>query len=302
MKTRLLISMMGLTALLFALTALPYGCSNTDNQNTGKTEPEQEMQDTAGTVSTAAQPIADENSGTQGIRSDLTEDQPVAVVENTVQQNEAKAKQPTAEKATPPKTENKPAVKVPEPKKTEPAPKPAPQPVVNKTPEPVNNPAPPVKTEPAAPKPAPETTAPKTETAPTTTTEPKQPAPEVKKEEPKPAPPKAVQQPSKWPVPESANNKSNPVKADNASLKAGKTLYNKHCASCHGKSGLGDGTKAAQLDTPSGDFSSAGFQNQTDGSLFYKTVQGRDDMPGYKKKIPDEEDIWNLVNYMRTFK
>jgi len=25
-------------------------------------------------------------------------------------------------------------------------------------------------------------------------------------------------------------------------------------------------------------------------------------MPSFKKKIPDQEDIWNLVNYMRTFK
>jgi len=44
------------------------------------------------------------------------------------------------------------------------------------------------------------------------------------------------------------------------------------------------------------------FQSQSDGSLFYKTSEGRDDMPSFKKKIPDQDDIWNLVNYVRTLK
>jgi len=59
-------------------------------------------------------------------------------------------------------------------------------------------------------------------------------------------------------------------------------------------------TKAAQLETSPGDFTEKSFSNQPDGSLFYKTLEGRDDMPSYKKKIPDEEDIWCVVNYMRT--
>ena len=104
-----------------------------------------------------------------------------------------------------------------------------------------------------------------------------------------------------WPVPEKYEKMKNPVKADKESLDIGKSLYNKHCKSCHGKEGLGDGPKAAQLDTPSGDFSAKEFTSQSDGALFYKTLEGRDDMPGFKKKIPDEEDMWSVVNYMRTF-
>ena len=49
-----------------------------------------------------------------------------------------------------------------------------------------------------------------------------------------------------------------------------------------------------------GDFSSEDFQAQTDGELFYKTTFGRDDMPEYTKKMPDDEDRWLIVNYMRT--
>ena len=105
-----------------------------------------------------------------------------------------------------------------------------------------------------------------------------------------------------WPVPDAWKNKANPLKGDAASVATGKTLYNQHCKSCHGSKGKGDGPKAAQLDTESGDFTLAAFQNQTDGSIFYKTSEGRRDMPSYKKKIPEANDIWAIVNYMRTFK
>ena len=105
-----------------------------------------------------------------------------------------------------------------------------------------------------------------------------------------------------WPVPDSAKNKVNPLKAEAASVAAGKILYNQHCKSCHGSKGKGDGTKAATLDTECGDFTTAVFHGQTDGAIFYKTAEGRKDMPSFKKKIPDADDMWALVNYMRTLK
>lgn len=106
----------------------------------------------------------------------------------------------------------------------------------------------------------------------------------------------SAQQPKPWPVPDKYKKTENPVKFDKAAAAA---LWNKHCKSCHGKEGMGDGPKAAQLDTPAGDFTTKEFQRQSDGALFYKTLEGREDMPTYKKKIPDEEDIWQLVHYMR---
>jgi mono/diheme cytochrome c family protein len=105
-----------------------------------------------------------------------------------------------------------------------------------------------------------------------------------------------------WPVPPAAAKLVSTVKSSPASIADGKSLWNQHCASCHGKTGLGDGTKAAQLETTPPDFSKAAFQGQTDGALFYKTSEGRGDMPSFKKKIPDEEDIWNLINFMRALK
>lgn len=101
-----------------------------------------------------------------------------------------------------------------------------------------------------------------------------------------------------WIVPDTYKSKKNPVKYDKA---AAATLWSTHCKSCHGKEGLGDGTKAAQLKTEPGDFSAAAFQKQPDGALFFKTQEGRDEMPSYKKKGLEDEEIWQLVHYMRGF-
>jgi mono/diheme cytochrome c family protein len=102
-----------------------------------------------------------------------------------------------------------------------------------------------------------------------------------------------------WVVPEKYLNMKNPTDAK-VDLNIGKQLYSKHCKSCHGSEGYGDGPKAEDQDGDLGDFSSAEFQEQTDGGIFYKTTFGRDDMPEYVKKMPDDEDRWLIVNYMRT--
>ena len=94
----------------------------------------------------------------------------------------------------------------------------------------------------------------------------------------------------------------NPVAKSDESVEIGEELYMQHCKSCHGKEGLGDGPKAADQKGDLGDFSDAAFHAQTDGELFYKTKEGRDDMPGFGKKIPDDEDLWSVVNFMRTLK
>ena len=102
-----------------------------------------------------------------------------------------------------------------------------------------------------------------------------------------------------WPVPDKDKSLKSPAKADVAT---GKELWAKHCKSCHGSKGLGDGLKAASLKTFPGDFSTAAFQASTDGELFYRTDKGRDEMPSYEKKIPEASDRWALVAFMRSLK
>ncbi len=110
------------------------------------------------------------------------------------------------------------------------------------------------------------------------------------------------QQNKPWPVPDNFKNMKNPVANNAESMAEGKKLYTTHCKSCHGTKGLGDGSKAAQLKTEAGDFSKAEFHAQSDGAIFYKSTEGRDDMPSFKKKIPDADERWSMVNYMKTFK
>lgn len=105
----------------------------------------------------------------------------------------------------------------------------------------------------------------------------------------------------KWIVPAKDKAKKNPVENTKENIAEAKSLYNLHCKSCHGAKGLGDGTKAKSVKGDLGDFSSAAFHEQTDGDLFYKTKVGRADMPGYAKKMSDEE-IWLTVIFMRSLK
>jgi len=111
-----------------------------------------------------------------------------------------------------------------------------------------------------------------------------------------------VYQAKPWAVPDKNAKMANPVKSDAESIKLGKEIWNKHCSACHGKTGAGDGSKAASLETAMEDMTAAAVQDQTDGALYYKISEGRDEMPSFKKKIPDSEELWSVINYVRTFK
>jgi mono/diheme cytochrome c family protein len=110
-----------------------------------------------------------------------------------------------------------------------------------------------------------------------------------------------VAQPKPWVVPANFKTMKNPIAMSDASSQAGQVLYMKTCAACHGKTGLGDGPKAKSLKTVPTNFTKAESQNQADGEHFYKTKTGRGDMPKYEGKLSDD-DIWNVVNYIRTLK
>ena len=102
-----------------------------------------------------------------------------------------------------------------------------------------------------------------------------------------------------WKAPAKYEKMANPYAdaADDENI--GKMLYMKHCKSCHGSKGRGDGSKADSVDTEIGDFTEDAFKEQSDGALYYKTFIGRDDMPSFKKKITDEEDQWMVINYIK---
>ena len=105
---------------------------------------------------------------------------------------------------------------------------------------------------------------------------------------------------TQWIAPESADALINPIEVNEETLKDAKKVYRKHCRSCHGRLGDGNGSGAADLSTPATDFRNPEFLEQSDGSLFWKIGEGRNDMEPYKKKLY-EEDIWLAVIFVKTF-
>ena len=64
-----------------------------------------------------------------------------------------------------------------------------------------------------------------------------------------------------WEVPSKYKSMKNPTDAkDKDNMVEGKALFAKQCSSCHGKKGLGDGSKAEELKGDLGDFSTAATQ------------------------------------------
>ena len=106
-----------------------------------------------------------------------------------------------------------------------------------------------------------------------------------------------------WTIPAKYKSMKSTVKAGDASINTvGKDLFAKHCKSCHGAKGLGDGPKSATLKTLVPSFADAKFKAQADGEVYYQTLLGRDEMPNFEKKITDEADRWALVAYIKNIK
>lgn len=103
-----------------------------------------------------------------------------------------------------------------------------------------------------------------------------------------------------WTVPAKYKSMKSTVKAGDPSINTvGKDLFAKHCKSCHGTKGLGDGPKSASLKTLVPSFADKKFKAQADGDIYYQSFVGRDEMPNFEKKILDEADRWALVNYIK---
>ena len=104
-----------------------------------------------------------------------------------------------------------------------------------------------------------------------------------------------------WVIPANYKSMANPQKGKADPENIGKLLYAKHCKSCHGAAGLGDGPKAGSQETKIKSFKDGKFQAQTDGEVYFQSFMDRE-MKTFEKKIPAPEDRWAIVNYIRTLK
>jgi mono/diheme cytochrome c family protein len=101
--------------------------------------------------------------------------------------------------------------------------------------------------------------------------------------------------------PEAAQLK-NPAAADATSLAAGKKVYAKNCANCHGDTGKGDGSLGEQLNPKPADLTDANWKHgSSDGEIFTLIRDGSKGtgMKGFKSKLTVKE-MWDVVNYVRT--
>lgn len=108
-------------------------------------------------------------------------------------------------------------------------------------------------------------------------------------------------QETKWEVPSDAQKIVNPLIGDGKNIQSGKETFNKICWSCHGSEGKGDGPAASNLRNKPADFTSAEFKKQTEGSIYYKISEGRDEMASYKNLLSSKQR-WQLVLFLQTLK
>jgi len=89
------------------------------------------------------------------------------------------------------------------------------------------------------------------------------------------------------------------VPASPTSLAAGRKIYLKRCASCHGRTGNGDGPDAVDLGIHPDKFSDPSLRQESDGALFWKITVGKKPMPDYGDRL-SPNDRWNVINFLRT--
>jgi len=95
-------------------------------------------------------------------------------------------------------------------------------------------------------------------------------------------------------APASARSLKNPFAGNQLAAQAGRKLFLRHCAECHGQQGYGIG-RAADLHSPA-------VQSAPPGSLFWAIRNGRlpKGMPSWSG-LPNQQ-IWQLVTFVETLK
>jgi mono/diheme cytochrome c family protein len=95
-------------------------------------------------------------------------------------------------------------------------------------------------------------------------------------------------------APRRAQLLQNPLAGQETAAAGGRKLYDDHCAQCHGSDAHGR-EHAVDLHSPA-------IQSAPDGSLFWALRNGRirRGMPSWAS-LPDQQ-LWQLVTYLRTLK
>ena len=110
-------------------------------------------------------------------------------------------------------------------------------------------------------------------------------------------------QEDRWKAPEKSKELKNPIAASAKaqSAKRGSKIFKTRCMICHGMQGTGNGIGGKALNPKPQNLTLHMVQSQTDGEIFWKITNGRNDMIKWGP-ILSEDQRWDLVNYVRTLK
>ena len=98
---------------------------------------------------------------------------------------------------------------------------------------------------------------------------------------------------------EEAQKLKSPVPYTKASIARGRILYTNDCTGCHGN----DGKAQVDVIADATDLTEPKLwkSGSTEGEVFRSIRDGAGiSMPPYKNQIQKEEDLWHLVNYIRS--
>jgi len=93
----------------------------------------------------------------------------------------------------------------------------------------------------------------------------------------------------------------NPVALSEESVTAGRPVYLRFCASCHGFSGRGDGVAGSTATAPANLIDDEWSHGGSDAEIYKTIAEGVPpdyEMEEWLGRI-SEEDIWNVINYLK---
>ena len=101
--------------------------------------------------------------------------------------------------------------------------------------------------------------------------------------------------------PAAPNTTKNPVKATSESQAKAKKMYGFDCEMCHAANGSGKSDLAKDMQLTLSDLSdSKTLAGKSDGDIFDIIRKGKDKMPPEDPARATDDDVWNLVIYVRS--
>lgn len=82
-------------------------------------------------------------------------------------------------------------------------------------------------------------------------------------------------------------------------MQRGQKMYYTYCGVCHGMTGRGDGPVAAKTILKPPSLVNQKMKDWADGGLYHMIVVGRGLMGSFASQIPNEQDRWALVHFIR---